>query len=78
MFRPKPRPPRTIGEVIERNLRLVFTCTECKSITSRDASGIFYKPTMKLHAIESFSVCAECGASNIPGVSKTLILTVDD
>ena len=78
MFGFKPRPPRTIADVIRQKKRIIFTCTGCKTITSKDPTGIFYKPNMELRSVESFTACPECGASNLAGFAKRLILTVVD
>ncbi len=72
----KPRPPRTIADAIAQRKRLVFTCMACKTITSKEPNDLFFKPNMELNILEKVSVCTECGANNVPCISKTRILTI--
>ena len=78
MFSFKPRPPRTIGEVIAQRKRFVFTCMACKTITSKEPNELFYKPNMELSALERMSACSECGATNADDMPRQLLLTIED
>ena len=74
----RPRPARTIADAIAQRKRLEFTCLTCKTITSKEASDLFYTPNVELAVLEQVTVCPECGASNIAGFPKQLILTAQD
>ena len=78
MFSFRSRPPFTIGEVIAQKKRFVFTCLACKTITSKQPNDLFYKPNMELSVLERMSACSECGGTNINGLPKQLILTIED
>ena len=77
MFGFKPRPARTIADVIRQKKRFVFTCLACKTITGKEPKELFFRPNMELAVLEKVSVCPRCGASNFPGFAQNLFLTVE-
>ena len=78
MFSQKPRPARTVADVIAQKKRLRCTCMACRTITNLKPDELFYPPKMELVALERVIVCPECGAGNVSGEAKQLILTIED
>ena len=78
MIHSKPSVPRTVADVITEKKRLVFNCRVCGAVTSKRPDDIFFEPTMELKSLEVASTCAKCGANNIPGYPRRLVLTLGD
>ena len=77
MFGRKPRVPQTVADAIAQKKRLVFTCKACNTITSKEPNDVFYPQKMELTIVQQIAVCPECGAANMPGHSKQIIMTIE-
>ena len=78
MFHSKPQRPSTIADAIAQKKLVVFTCKACGAITSKEPSDLLLKPKLELTALEAVSVCPQCGAGNVTGKSKQLLLAILD